>query len=90
MTSNAKLFSHISYHVRSICLLTGSHRSRLLKMSPFLFMSVLTLKKGKMVVKKQINMNLSMTNAKNKVYPGFPRLGISGKSYNFIELLPSA
>ena len=47
MTLNSKLLNHIADHVTGICLLGASDSSRLIKMSLFLFVSVLILKKLK-------------------------------------------
>ena len=45
VTSNSKWFSHIANQIASICFMRAFGVSRLKKMNPFLFISVLTLKK---------------------------------------------
>ena len=47
MTLNSKLLNHIADDVTGICLLGASDSSGLIKMSLFLFVSVLILKKLK-------------------------------------------
>ena len=71
MTSNSKWFGHIVHHVvAGLCLLIASDSSRFIKLSPFLFMSVSTLKVI-IVVEKRNCMHLSVINLKVKIIRDF-------------------
>ena len=71
MTSNSKYYSHVANPVAGIWVLTACHHSKLLKINPFLFMSVLTLKKRKIEIEKQIHIYLNLINPKIKIIQDF-------------------
>ena len=84
MTLNEKWFRHIANYVAGMCLLRASDSSRFIKLSQFLFMSVLKNQKVKIVVKKQTRMHLSVINLNIKIIRYFQVfvLGLTPKNEN--------